>query len=151
MERLERVLCGFASNDTEVVLLVEEEVPEAAQEAEATVDTVAVPRFALVDGTEEHFIETKRVGTVAFYNLIGIYNVEHGLRHLLNRPSANVLAVFENEFRSGKFGAPSLEGFNVEYVILNDIYIYVQGSYIVLILETEAHESIGVLNTVHKV
>ena len=82
----------------------------------AAVDAVGVPGLRLLHGTEEHLVEAQRVGTVFLDNHVGVDHVEHRLRHLLDGPAADVLAVFEHKLGVGVLGAPSLEGLDVEHV-----------------------------------
>ena len=76
VECLEIVLCGRNISGQELLLFVEE-VPKFAQEAETSIDAVAVPRLALIDGTEEHFIKSQGVGTIFLNNEIGIHHIKH--------------------------------------------------------------------------
>ena len=77
VERLEVFFrCGFLL-DCPLAVFVEEEVLTLSQEAETTVNAVGIPRFALVDGSEEHFIEAERVCAIGFNNVVGIYDVIH--------------------------------------------------------------------------
>ncbi|HHT17903.1 MAG TPA: TRAM domain-containing protein, partial [Papillibacter sp.] len=40
------------------------------------------------------------VGTIFLYYIIGIDYIVHGFAHLLDSPSANIFAVFKNEFET---------------------------------------------------
>ena len=133
------------------IFAAEEEVPSLFEETEAAVDAVAVPGFALADGAEEHFVETQRVGAIFLDDQVGVHHVEHRLRHLLYRPTADVFAVFEHKFSIGIFRSPSLEGFGVEHVGRNDVHVHVQRRHLVLILQPVAHESVRVLDAINKV
>ena len=131
------------------------EVPELLQEAVATVDTVGVPGFRLLHGTEEHLVETQGVGTVLLDNHIRIDDVEHRLRHLFDGPAALVLTILKNEFGIAILRTPSLEGLNVEHVSRDDVHIDVDRRRGVLVLQAEADELtlVGtlVLDAIHEV
>ena len=103
------------------------------EETGTAVNSVAIPRFALVYGTEEHLIKSQCIGSVTLNNHIGIYNIEHALRHLLYCPAANVFAVFKNKLRILVFGSPVSESLCIENVIGNNINVNVNGRYIILI------------------
>ena len=96
------------------------------------IDTVGVPRLRLLNRTEEHLIQTQRVGTVAFNNHIGIHHVEHRLRHLLDGPAADVLAILEHELCIVVFRTPSLEGLEVEDVGRDNVYVDVDGGELIV-------------------
>ena len=76
MKRFERLCRRFFIIDEQSVAFVEQ-VPQFLQEAVHTVDTVGVPRLALLQRTEEHFVKTQCVGTISFYNIVWIHNIEH--------------------------------------------------------------------------
>ena len=126
-------------------------VPCLFQETVTAVDAVGVPGLALVDRTEEHFVEAERVGAVFLDNHVGVDHVVHRLRHLFNRPAADVLAVFEHELGGGVFGTPSLEGFRVEHVVLHDVHVHVNRSHVVVLGEAFRHKRVRVLDAVHKI
>ena len=120
--------------------LIVEQCPELLQEAVAAVYSVGVPRLALLYRTEEHLVETQRVGSVFVYNHVGVDNVEHRLRHLLYSPSAHILAVFEDEFGVVVFGAPCLECLCVEHIAVNNVYVNVYRCYVILVFQSETYK-----------
>ena len=124
----------------ELVVAAVEECPEFLQEAVATVNAVGVPRFRLLNRSEEHLVETKSVGTVFLHNHVGVDNVEHRLRHFFYCPSADVLAVFKNKLSILVFRTPSLESLNVELVCLHDVHVNVDWSDVVVVLKSKAYE-----------
>ena len=101
VQRLEFVGIGCVVGYCEVVPLVEER-PEFLEEAEHAVDSLGVPRLALLERSKEHFVEAKGVGAVFFNNIIGIYHIIHRFTHLLHCATADVFAIFENKFGIGK-------------------------------------------------
>ena len=114
-----------------------EQRPEFTDKAVYTVDTIRIPRFGLFYRAEEHFVHTKCVRTVFLDNHIRVDNVEHGLAHLFNRPSADVFSVFENELCRLVFGTPCLECFQIQYVVGYDVYVYVDRSNFVLVFQVQ--------------
>ena len=116
-----------------------------------TVDTIGVPRLALLKRTEEHLIQTERVGTIALDDHIGVDDIVHRLTHLLDGPSADVLTILKDEVSRSVLGAPSTKGFEIELVVVDDIHIHVDGGRVVLILEAEGDEGIRVLDAVDEV
>ena len=115
------------------------------------VDAVRVPRLGLLYGTEEHLVHAERVGTVFLDNHIRVHHVEHGLAHLLYRPSADVLAVFEDELCRVVFGTPCLEGFHVQHIVRYDVHVHVERGGVVLVFQVQRHKRIGVLDAVDEV
>ena len=150
VNRLQRLGTWFLIDELEFVAL-EEESPKAFEEAVHAVDAVGVPRLACLNGTKEHLIETQGVGTVALHDIIGVDNVEHRLRHLLDCPSADVFVVLENELGVGKLRPPCLELLNVENVVAHDIHIHMDGSGVIVLLEVKRHKLVGVLDAVNEV
>ena len=54
-----------------------EQAPELLQETEAAIDAIGVPRLAGLNRTEEHLVETERVGTVVTHNVVGVDHIIH--------------------------------------------------------------------------
>ena len=133
------------------LVAVEEKIPEFFQEAVHAVDTVGIPRLALFDRSEEHFIEAQRIGSVTLYDVVGIDDVVHRFRHFFYGPAADVTAIFEYELGIFIVGPPVTESLDVENIVAYDVYIYVYGSRFVLTFEIVRDERIGVFDTVHKV
>ena len=106
----------------------------------ATVDTVGIPRLAGLYRTQEHFIETQGVGTILLDNHIWIHHVEHTLTHLLDGPATDVLAILEDELCVLILWTPSLEGLDIQYIIAYDVDVYVDWSYVVILLQIQAYE-----------
>jgi len=151
VERLEAVLAGGGVANGELSVLGEVEVPCLAQEAEAAVDTVGVPRLALVDGAEEHLVEAQRVGAVLLDDFVGVDDVEHRLRHLFDGPSTDVFVVLEDKFCRGVFGAPGAEGVAVEHVVLYDVDVDVDGGHVILVFQAVGDERVAVFDAVDEV
>ena len=133
-----------------------EEVPELLQEAVTAIDTVGIPRFTLLNRTQEHFVKTQGVGTILLYNHIGINHIEHRLRHLFDSPTTDVFAIFEDELSIVIIWAPSLKGLNIQNISRYDIYIYVDRSgFLIVASQVQAYELtlIGtlVLDTIYEV
>ena len=143
--------CGLLVAHGEVASLVEVLSPEAAQEFVHTVNAVGVPRFALLQRTEEHFVHTESVGAVVVHNVVGIYHIEHTLTHLLNSPTADVFAVLQDELCIVELGAPSAECIEVENVVLHDVYINVNFLSVILFAQTERYEFVGTHNAIYEV
>ena len=127
VERLQLVLRSLLVCCDVITTSRTTKVPELLQEAMTAVDTVGVPGLRLLHRTEEHLIQTQRVGAVAFNNHIGIHHVEHRLRHLLDSPAADILAILEHELCIVVFRTPSLEGLEVENVGRDNVHVDVDG------------------------
>ena len=95
MQCLHAVGCSLSiSRRQELVgTIVVVEVPELLKEAEASVDTIGIPRLACLNWTKEHLVQTQGVGTILLYYHIRVDNIEHRLRHLLYCPTTYVLAI----------------------------------------------------------
>ena len=115
------------------------------------VDTISVPRLTLLKRTKEHLVQTERVGTIALDDHIGVDDIVHRLTHLLDGPSADVLAILEDEVSRSVLGAPSTESFKIELIVVDDIHIHMDRGRVVLILEAEGDEGIRVLDAVDEV
>ena len=130
---------------------VVEQTPQTAQELMHTVDTVGIPRLRLLQRTEEHLVHTQRIGAVCLNDIVGIHDVEHRLRHLLDRPAADILAVLQDELGINELGTPLAEGLQVEHIVANDIHIDVDLLRFVLIAQTERHKLIGAHHAINEV
>ena len=129
-----------------------EESPELLEETVASVDTVGVPRLGLLHRTEEHLIHTESVGTIFLHNHVRVYHVEHGLRHLFDSPSADVLTIIiEDKFSIVVVRAPVAERFHIEDVPAYDVDIDVDRSDVITLLLVERYEGVGVLDTIYEV
>ena len=115
------------------------------------VDTVRIPRFALLERSEEHFVHPQRIGTVIFNDMIGIHHIEHRLRHLFDRPAAQVFTVLENKFRIGELGTPGPERLQIEQVVAHDVHIDMNLLGIVLVFQPQRHEFIRTDDTVYEI
>ena len=160
MNTLQRLLCRLAIVNEQLAIRIlatvaKEQRPELLQEAVTAVNTVGVPRLALLHRTQEHFIETQGVSTILLDNHIRVDHVEHRLRHLFDSPATLVLTILKNELCVLVFRTPGLEGINVQHVSRDDVDVYVDRSRGVLVLQSEADELtlVGtlVLNTIDEV
>ncbi len=115
------------------------------------VDAVGVPGLRELYWTEEHLVHAEGVGTELVNNHVGVDNVEHGLGHLLDRPSTDVFAIFEDELGRGEVGTPCFEGFCVEYVGRDEVDVDVDRGDVVLVFETVGYEGVSVLDTVDEI
>ena len=148
--RLQSCRTGFLVNEMHSVA-IEEESPQALEEAAHTTNVVRIPRLAGLHWSQEHLIEAEGVGTMSLHYVIGVHHVIHRLRHLLDSPSADVLAIFKNKLGVGILRAPSLECLDVEDVILNQIDVDVNLGGVVFILEVVGHKGVSVLDAVNEV
>ena len=98
-------------------VVAKEEAPELLEEAMYTINTVGVPRLGLLDRAQEHLVESQCISTIFLDDHIRVDHVEHGLGHLLDRPSADVLAILQDELRIVVLRTPLLEGLNIQYII----------------------------------
>ena len=151
MQRLHVVGGGFGGIYLQVAVLVPEQLPQLLQEAMASVNAVGIPGLALLHGAEEHFIQAQGVGTVALNYHVGVHHVEHALGHLLHGPAADVLVVLQDELGCLVLGTPCLEGLHVQNVVLHYVHVHVDWCCVVLVLEAQAYEGVGVLDTVNEV
>ena len=105
-----------------------EQPPELAHETERAFNALRIPRFGLLQWTEEHLIEAKRVGTVFLHKVVGILHIVFRLRHLLHFRTANVNVVAVLVFLLDEVGvfqvvAPLATRWNVEDVVAYHINI----------------------------
>ena len=116
-----------------------------------TVYSVCIPRFGLFYRTEEHLVHTESIGTIFIDNHIRVDHVEHGFTHLLYSPSADVLAIFQNELGGFIFRTPGFESFEVQDVIGYNIHIHVEWGSVVPVFQIQGHECIGIFDAVYEV
>ncbi len=123
-----------------------------AQEIVHAADTLCVPGFVLGQGSQEHFVASERIGSVAFHQVIrGLY-VELGLGHLLDLMATRVFAfVIEDEFRVRVLGAPGFKGLDVELVGLDKVDVHVQALRLEFLPLFERHELACALDAVNEV
>ena len=143
MKRLQLFIRGFFVRKDQLSFAVVEEGPETAQEFMHAVDAVRVPRFRLFERAEEHLVHAQCVGAVVIDDVVGVHDVEHRLRHLFDRPAADVPALFEDELRILEFGAPCAERVEIEYVVAHDVHIDVDLLGFVLVFQSERYEFVG--------
>ena len=98
MDALQRLLRGLAVVHQQLAVRILacvaiEQCPELLQESVTAVYAVGVPRLRLLHRTQEHLVQTQGISTIFLDNHIRIDHVEHRLRHLLDGPSALILAV----------------------------------------------------------
>ena len=108
--------------DAELVVLVVEQPPELAHETERAFDALRIPRLGLLQRTEEHLIETQRVGTIFLHKVIGVLHVVFRFRHLLDFIAANVdviaiLVLLKKEDSVFQIVAPIAESVRVKDVV----------------------------------
>ncbi len=150
MNRLQRFSRRFVIIDQKSVTLIEK-IPKFLDKTVHTVDTVGIPWFALFYRPQEHFIQTQRIGTVTFNDVVGVHHVEHGFRHLLNSPSANIFPVLEDEFRISIFRTPFTESIDVELVVVDNVHIHMDRGDIIILLQVEGNKRIGILYAVNEI
>ena len=150
MQTFEIFFCWFFVRHAQIFAF-EEEIPEATQEASAAVYAVRVPRLTLIDRPKKHFVEAQSICTIFIDNVVRIYHIEHRLRHFLDSPSTNVLAIFQNKFGSIVFRTPRLKGFDIQDVVHHDIHVNVNRRHFILIFQTKTHKRVGVFYTIYEV
>ena len=150
MESLEFLRCCLLVSNDETVTVVEHS-PYLLEEAVYAVDALGIPRLRLLERSEEHLVKTKCISTVSVADEVRIDYVEHRLRHLLDCPSADVLAILEDELCIRIVRHPSLERLKVETVVADDVHVNVDLSSLILILETERYECICTDDTIYEV
>ena len=132
-------------------VVAEEEAPKLLEEAVYTVNTIGVPRLGLLDRAQEHLIETQGVGSIFLDNHIGVDHVEHRLRHLFDCPSADVLAILQDELRIVILRSPLFEGIHVEHVIADNIDIHMDRSHLIILLEVVGDKGVGAVDAIDEV
>ena len=116
-----------------------------------SVYSLGIPRFTHLHRAQEHLIKTEGVCAVIVADIIRINNVEHRFAHLFNGPSADVLAVLQNEFCAFIFRSPLLKGLNIQAVISYKVNVHVYLCGLVIIFEIERYKGICVLYPVYEV
>ena len=102
-----------------------EQIPELLQETMTTIYTIGIPWLALFYWSQEHLIQSQCVCAIILDNHIGIYHVEHRLRHFLYCPTTDIFPVLHDKLRIFIFWSPCLESVNVQYIVGNDVYVNV--------------------------
>ena len=115
----------FFVGQNQLPVAVEEQPPEPAQELMHAVDAVRIPRLVLFERAEEHLVHPQRIGPVIADDVVGVDDVVHRFRHLLDGPTANVFPVFEHEFGVGVLGHPFAERVQIEHVVAHDVDVHV--------------------------
>ena len=128
---------SFSFSRQESTLTVIEQIPKLLQEAVYSVNTIGIPWLRLFYRAKEHFIHTQCICSITFYNHIRVHHVIHGLTHLFNCPTTDILAIFQNKLCIMIFRAPVLEGFHIQYIVRYNVYIYVQRSYFILVFQSQ--------------
>ena len=100
---------------------------------------------------EEHLIQTERICTVTFHNVIGIYHVVHGLAHLFNSISAHIFAVIEHELGIGILRSPITESLYVKPVRLYNVDIHMYRCSVITIFESGRYKCVGILYAIHEI
>ena len=129
-------------------LSFEEEPPEALEEAVDSVDSLRVPRLALLKRAEEHLVETESVGTVFIADPVRIDDVEHGLAHLLDGPSTDIFTILEDKLGIGELRPPGLESLDVQAVVADETDVHVDFSGLVAVLQADGDELVGAYDPV---
>ena len=143
-----------------------EHIPELLQEAETTIDAGDIPRLRLLDGAEEHLVETQCVSTVVLADVIGIDHVVLRLGHLLDSLADDVLSVLvQDELCIAELCCPLADFLHIQHIAadhadvgiygiglsaLIEIEILLLGIVILLLQEVEAHELVGTTQTIDK-
>ena len=134
MKYLEFLCISFLVGNAPVVA-IKEETPEFLQEAVDSVNSLGIPRLALLDRSEEHFVETQGIGAVSIAYEVRIDDVVHTLAHLFYCPAADILSILEFKLRIGKFRSPGPEGIDIQLVVVYDIDIDMDFGGFVFVLE----------------
>ena len=129
---------------------VEEQPPHLLEEAVHTVDSLGVPRLALLQRAQEHFVEAESVGSVGVAYIVRIHHVEHRLAHLLHCTAADVFPVLKYELRVSIFRHPFFESLRVETVVVHQAYVRVDFCGLVLVFQSEGNEGVGAYDAVHE-
>ena len=152
VKRFKLVFRGrFVGNAHLAGFLVEEHVPVTAQELVLSVYSVRIPRLGLFQRSEEHLVHTQSIGAVTFDDIVGINDVEHRLRHFFDRPSADILPVFENKLRIGELRPPCAESVNVENVVADYVHVHMQFLSFVTVLESVRNELVRADDPVNEI
>ena len=125
--------------------------PKLSEESVHAVDALRIPWLGLLDRTEEHLIKPQSISTIRITDIIRIDDIVHRLAHLLDSPSADVLAVFEHKLSIGKLRSPLSECVNVKTVVLHDIDIDVNLSRLILVPEACGNELVGSHDTIYEI
>ena len=115
------------------------------------VNAVRIPWLRLLNRTKEHFIQTQCIRAILLDNHIWIHHVEHRLRHLLDCPTTNVLAILQDEFGVVIFRTPCLKCLDIQHIVRYDIYIHVERRHVILIFQIIRNKSIRVFDAINKV
>ena len=83
VQRLEFLLGGFVVR-YQPLFAVPEQTPELLEEAVYTVNSLGIPGFSLLDGAQEHLVQTQGVCPIRIANLVRIHHIVHALGHLFN-------------------------------------------------------------------
>ena len=135
MQRLELLRRSLDVLNEEIIPVVIQ-LPELPQEAVHTVDTLGIPRLGLLHRAEEHLVKSQCISTIAVADIVRIDHIVHRLAHLLDSISADILPVLEDELGISELRTPFPERLNVKAVILHNIYVNVDFSRLILVLQT---------------
>ena len=111
-----------------VVAWSRHQVPELLEEAVAAVNACYVPRLRLLDGAEEHLVETQRVGTVVVADVVGVHDVVLRLRHLFDGLTDDVFAfLVRDEFSLLEVGHPLANLLDVQFLAVDGADVRIDG------------------------
>ena len=152
VQRLQLLFGGLSVVEQQIALSVVHQSPETFQETVYAVYALRIPRLRLLHRPEEHLVQTQRIGSVAFYNIVGIDHVVHRLRHLLHCPAAAILTVgIDDKLGVGKLGLPPTEAVCVENIVFHKIYIDVYFGSVVALFFRIRDKSIGIFYTIDEI
>ena len=152
MQCLQLLFGGLSVVEQQIALSVVHQSPETFQETMYAVYALRIPRLRLLHRSEEHLVQTQRIGSVAFYNIVGIDHVVHRLRHLLHCPATAILTVgIDDKLGVGKLGLPPTEAVCVENIVFHKIYIDVYFGSVVALFFRIRDKSIGIFYTIDEI
>ena len=113
--------------------------------------SIGTPRFTLFDWTQKHFIHSQRICSIFCYQVIRIYDIEFGLRHLLHLPSTDVLSAFQDKYCICHIRPGLFECLNIEYIIFHHTHVNMDWDSVILLSQPFGNVLVFTFYTVNKV
>ena len=115
-------------------------------------DSLGVPRFVLGEWSQEHFIASEGVGSVAFHQFIGRLHVEFGFGHFFYLMTAHVFTrIVQDESRLRIFRTPSAESIQIQFIGLDQVDVDVKPLCCEIFSLFVRHKFIRSLHAVHEI
>src|SRR5690606_25744376 len=127
MQRLQFGFAWLAIAHGKTTVCAMKELPEFTEKLINTFDAVGIPWFALFERAEEHFVHAQGIRSILLNNVVWVYHIVFGFRHLLHFVATVVFPIFEDEFSISEIRPELPEFFQVEHIVAYDVHVDMKG------------------------